>query len=169
MKNNTKILISAIISVLLIGAVIFASLASDVVVADEEISSDSAEVVTDVELVTEDAKETESEAAEPASEDISEGASEEESSEAARVYAKGDVDGDGDIQADDARLALRASARLVKLSDAQLVAADVNEDTFVFANDARQILRVSARLQTGFEIKAAEDASENASEAASAI
>ena len=164
MKNNTKILISAIISVLLIGAVIFASLASDVVVADEEISSDAAEVVTDAELVTEDAKETESEAVEPASEDISEGASEEESIVPERTIVLGDVDGDGDIQADDARLALRGSARLENLSITQLFAADVDENGVLHANDARQILRFSARLQNSFVKANAEQTSEAASE-----
>ncbi len=69
----------------------------------------------------------------------------------------GDINSDGDILADDARLALRASAKLEILSDTQLLAADVNEDKQVLADDARQILRYSAKLQHSFE-KTGDDA-----------
>ena len=174
MKNNTKIIISAIISVLLVGTMIFATLASDVVVADDEVSSDAAELVSDAELVTEDAYETGSEIAEPASEEDesalpenpSEDASDEESSETERVIILGDVTGDGKVLADDARLALRGSARLEVLSEAQLLAADFNGDGILNADDARRILRFSARLPIE---EISETASETASEAASAI
>ncbi len=66
-------------------------------------------------------------------------------------YVPGDVDGNGQILANDARLALRASAKLEELDKKQLLAADVDGDKRVLANDARQILRYSAKLQRGFE------------------
>lgn len=70
--------------------------------------------------------------------------------EADLTVLKGDIDGNGQILAEDARLALRASAGLHKLTDTQKLAADVNEDGKVLADDARQILRYSAKLQTSF-------------------
>ena len=65
-------------------------------------------------------------------------------------YIPGDVDGDGEVLANDARLALRASAKLVKLYGVAFRAADVDEDGDVLADDARQILRYSAKLQHEF-------------------
>nr|MCR5781162.1 hypothetical protein [Clostridia bacterium] len=62
----------------------------------------------------------------------------------------GDVDGNGQILADDARLALRASAKLETLTEAQSFAADVDGNGQVLADDARQILRFSAKLQKEF-------------------
>ena len=67
------------------------------------------------------------------------------------VYAPGDVNGDGDVLANDARLALRASAQLETLDEKQFAAADVNEDKKVLADDARQILRFSAQLVSEFK------------------
>lgn len=61
---------------------------------------------------------------------------------------KGDVDGDGKITAADARLALRAAAKLTTLTKAQLEAADLTNDGRVTAEDARKILRVAAKLET---------------------
>lgn len=66
---------------------------------------------------------------------------------------KGDATEDGNVLADDARLVLRASAGLVKLSDSQKWAADVDEDDKVLADDARQILRFSAKMQDSFKKK----------------
>lgn len=63
---------------------------------------------------------------------------------------KGDVTGDGNILADDARIALRASAHLQQLNEKEFWAADVDSNNKVLANDARQILRVSAKLQKKF-------------------
>ena len=60
---------------------------------------------------------------------------------------KGDVNGDGKITADDARTALRASAKLENLNDKEKSAADVNGDGKVTADDARSILRKSAKLE----------------------
>ncbi len=65
-------------------------------------------------------------------------------------YKTGDVDGDGIVTAKDARLALRASAKLEKLYATPFDAADVNGDGRVTANDARSILRYSAKLTNGF-------------------
>ena len=62
----------------------------------------------------------------------------------------GDVDGSGAITASDARRALRASARLIELTDAQSAAADVDQDGNVTATDARLILRYSAKLIRSF-------------------
>lgn len=71
-----------------------------------------------------------------------------------KLLLPGDLDGDGKVLASDARIVLRASANLVKLTDAQKKAADVNADGKVLADDARQILRFSAKLQSSFEKKA---------------
>ncbi len=62
----------------------------------------------------------------------------------------GDVDGNGQVLANDARLALRASAKLETLDEIQTKAADVDGSGDVLANDARQILRFSAKLQHEF-------------------
>ena len=65
-----------------------------------------------------------------------------------RDIAKGDINGDGNINAADARLALRFSARLETLTEEQQIVADVNNDNKITAADARIILRVSAKLET---------------------
>ncbi len=71
--------------------------------------------------------------------------------ESKTVAKYGDVDGNGQILANDARIALRASAKLETLDGKQRYAADVNGDGQVLAGDARQILRYSAKLQKEFE------------------
>lgn len=58
----------------------------------------------------------------------------------------GDINADGTVSAADARLALRASVGLEKLTDTQFKSADVNNDSKVTAADARTILRVSVGL-----------------------
>lgn len=58
----------------------------------------------------------------------------------------GDTNLDGKITADDARLALRASAQLENISAKQIQAADMDSDGKVSAPDSRIILRVSAGL-----------------------
>ena len=65
-------------------------------------------------------------------------------------YMPGDVDGNGQVLANDARLALRASAKLETLDERQKNAADVDGSGDVLADDARQILRFSAKLQNEF-------------------
>ncbi len=67
---------------------------------------------------------------------------------AAEKYSLGDVDGNGNITAADARLALRASVQLENLSLGAMTAADVNGDDYVTASDARTILRVSVGLES---------------------
>lgn len=57
-----------------------------------------------------------------------------------------DVNGDGKINASDARLALRVSARLEVLEGNSFTAADTDKDGKVTASDARRILRKAAKL-----------------------
>lgn len=59
----------------------------------------------------------------------------------------GDVDGSGKVDATDARLVLRAAAKLDTLDDVKSKAADVNGDGKIDATDARIVLRVSAKLE----------------------
>lgn len=66
-------------------------------------------------------------------------------------YIPGDVDGNGKVLANDARLALRASASLETLEGVAFLAADVDGNGKILANDARQILRFSAQLIEEFE------------------
>lgn len=66
-------------------------------------------------------------------------------------YNKGDVNLDGKIEAKDARLALRASARLETLTEEQLKLADIDGDGKVEASDARRILRYSAKLDSSLD------------------
>jgi len=58
----------------------------------------------------------------------------------------GDVDGDGEVTAADARKALRASSRLEKLDREFYAAAAVLDGKSLTAADARKILSVSSRL-----------------------
>ena len=62
-------------------------------------------------------------------------------------FTPGDVDGDGKVEASDARDALRASAKLDKLTPAETMRADIDADGKVTAKDAREILRKSAGLK----------------------
>ena len=61
-------------------------------------------------------------------------------------YTPGDVNQDGKVTASDARLALRYSAKLQMLTNAQMKAADANADGKVTAADARILLRYAAGL-----------------------
>lgn len=62
----------------------------------------------------------------------------------------GDVNGDGKVLADDARMALRHAAKIQTLSStsAAFKAADINDDKKVTSMDARQILRYAAGLDS---------------------
>lgn len=60
----------------------------------------------------------------------------------------GDVDGDGTVNASDARLALRCAVQLETLRQNAADAADVDADGKITASDARMILRVSVRLDS---------------------
>lgn len=67
---------------------------------------------------------------------------------AKRVDARiGDINSDGRVTAADARLALRAAAKLETLQDNAFLAADVDFDGKTSASDARKILRVAAGLE----------------------
>lgn len=59
----------------------------------------------------------------------------------------GDIDGDGDVDTADARIALRAAVGLENLSEAQKKAADMDGDGKITTNDARDILRKSVGLE----------------------
>lgn len=103
---------------------------------------DSEEVTTAVkEEFSENDEETFS--CEDASEDVS-------GNENELNLRKGDVNFDDFITAGDARLALRASAKLITLDPRQYFVADVTGDGTVTAKDARTILRYSAKLITHF-------------------
>lgn len=58
-----------------------------------------------------------------------------------------DLNGNGKVDAADARLTLRASAKLETLSDSMKKIADVDADGKIEAADARVILRIAAKLQ----------------------
>lgn len=73
----------------------------------------------------------------------------------------GDINKDGKTTASDARLALRASAKLESLSEEAKLAADVNFDEKITASDARLILRASAQIETLPEMPTQEKPSEN--------
>lgn len=59
----------------------------------------------------------------------------------------GDVDGDGNVTAKDAREVLRASAKLDNLTAHQKAQADVDKDGKITSADAREILKDSANLK----------------------
>lgn len=64
-----------------------------------------------------------------------------------RPAVKGDVNGDGKVDISDARLVLRASALLEKLTPEQKKAADINGDGEITVEDARRIMRIAAGLK----------------------
>ena len=59
----------------------------------------------------------------------------------------GDINGDGKVNAADARLALRGAAKVETLENSAFYAADVDADGKITAKDARKILRVAAGLE----------------------
>lgn len=63
-----------------------------------------------------------------------------------KSYLQGDVDGDGNVTAADARLALRAASQLELLNDVEKYAADINGDGKITAADARLILNMAAEV-----------------------
>jgi len=63
------------------------------------------------------------------------------------ALAKGDLNGDGKVNSSDARLALRAAAKLENLTDAQKQAGDMDGDGDVDSADARTILRKAGKLE----------------------
>lgn len=74
----------------------------------------------------------------------------------------GDVNHDGNVTASDARIVLRAVAKLEWMNEEDYYIADANHDRNVTASDARIILRVAAKLEAPESIS--EDASYDWSE-----
>lgn len=66
------------------------------------------------------------------------------------IYTLGDVSGDGEVTAEDARLALRAAVGLETFAagSTQFLAADATKDGAITAEDARLILRAAVGLET---------------------
>ena len=62
----------------------------------------------------------------------------------------GDIDGDGDIDASDALMALQAATKKIQLNDEQAEAADVNHSGKVDSIDALLILQFSTKKITSF-------------------
>lgn len=65
-----------------------------------------------------------------------------------KTHSPGDVNGDAKVNAADARLALRAAAKLEDLLGKQFSSADIDNDGYVTSADARTILRIAANLET---------------------
>lgn len=65
-------------------------------------------------------------------------------------YETGDVDGNGNINAQDALLVLKYAAKLGELSEAQFVAANVDDSENVNATDALNILKYAAKIIVRF-------------------
>ncbi len=61
-------------------------------------------------------------------------------------YSPGDLNGDGLVQAKDARTALRVAALLENCDEKQLLAGDINKNGKIDASDARKILRFASKL-----------------------
>ena len=60
---------------------------------------------------------------------------------------KGDLNQDGNVRADDARIALRAAARVIETTPTLLLYGDVDSDGKISSSDARRILRAAAKLE----------------------
>lgn len=75
----------------------------------------------------------------------------------AYALERGDIDGDGNVNATDARLALRFAAKLDSGTPEQILAADVDGSGGVDSVDARYILRYAAKLEDLPEVSAPTD------------
>ena len=73
------------------------------------------------------------------------------------VFKRGDVDGDGEINARDALLALQHSVQIKILEQEQFTAADVNRDSKVDAADALCMLQYSVGIIDSFPGQSDED------------
>ena len=62
-------------------------------------------------------------------------------------YRKGDINGDGKVEAEDARLALRTSVGYIHLTGLAFTAGDADNDGKITPADARLILRASVKLE----------------------
>ena len=119
------------------------------VAAEEDSAPVADETTTVADETTTVAAEDDSTPAEEATdaEDVSTPA-EDESETPVTPVKLGDVNGDDQITAADARLALRISAKIDVPSEIEAFCADVTGDAKVEAKDARRILRVSAKLDS---------------------
>ena len=79
---------------------------------------------------------------------------EEESSErhTDKYLIMGDLDGNGKVTAEDARIALRIAARLQNATKYQMQVGDLNKDGKITAGEARLILRFVAKLDTVLQV-----------------
>lgn len=64
-----------------------------------------------------------------------------------RSYCTGDLNGDGKVLANDARLALRISAKIDTATEQQTASGDINKNGNIDVSDARMILRAAASLE----------------------
>ena len=66
----------------------------------------------------------------------------------ALAVKRGDIDGNGSVTAEDARLALRAAVELQPIEKGTFLhrVADVDDNGEITAEDARQILRIAVEL-----------------------
>ena len=114
-------------------------------VSDEE--SSSAVVPT-----TKGDDETTAPTTEPASNEPT--SKEEESSErhTDKYLIMGDLDGNGKVTAEDARIALRIAARLQNATKYQMQVGDLNKDGKITAGEARLILRFAAKLDAVLKV-----------------
>lgn len=64
------------------------------------------------------------------------------------VIIKGDLNGDGEVSAADARAALRTSAKLTTLLSPYFLAGDLNGDNSITVAEARKILRVACKIDS---------------------
>lgn len=69
------------------------------------------------------------------------------------LYTTGDVDGDGDVTANDALLALQAATGKVTLSESALLAAEADGEGAVTANDALMILQYATKKIQSFPVE----------------
>lgn len=66
--------------------------------------------------------------------------------EPSAAFTFGDVNNDGNIKADDARLVLRAAVGLETFTEQQKLAGDITQDGAIKADDARSVLRAAVGL-----------------------
>ena len=67
-------------------------------------------------------------------------------------FIYGDINDDGFVTAEDARMALRFAVGLEFPTKLMAIAADVDNDDFITAQDARLILRFAVGLDTEFPV-----------------